>query len=279
MPKSVESFLILSDFVIMDKDTLISELFIRLEELEKRILELEVFEKENIILRERLSRYENPKNSRNSFIPPSKDENRPRKKTGGQLGHKGRTLEMTPTPDIVMDLYPEYCRNCGAPLENVRSIREKSRQIVDIPTIKAVWTEYRTYGKNCSCGCNTIADFPEGVTSPISYGSNIEGLIGYFHARHYLPFARMKEMMSDVFNIGISEGSLHYLLNRFADKTTPFYQTIKQTICSSKVIGGDETGAKVNGNKHWFWTWQTPKLTYIAHCDTRGKAAIKAHFP
>lgn len=263
----------------MDKDTLISELFIRLEELEKRILELEVFEKENIILRERLSRYENPKNSRNSFIPPSKDENRPRKKTGGQLGHKGRTLEMTPTPDIVMDLYPEYCRNCGAPLENVRSIREKSRQIVDIPTIKAVWTEYRTYGKNCSCGCNTIADFPEGVTSPISYGSNIEGLIGYFHARHYLPFARMKEMMSDVFNIGISEGSLHYLLNRFADKTTPFYQTIKQTICSSKVIGGDETGAKVNGNKHWFWTWQTPKLTYIAHCDTRGKAAIKAHFP
>ena len=63
----------------MDKDALISELFIRLEKLEKRILELEVFEKENIILRERLLRYENPKNSRNSSTPPSKDENRPKK--------------------------------------------------------------------------------------------------------------------------------------------------------------------------------------------------------
>jgi len=35
----------------------------------------------------------------------------------------------------------------------------------------------------------------------------------------------------------------------------------------------------VNGNKHWFWTWQTQDLTYIAHSDTRGKAAINIHFP
>jgi hypothetical protein len=89
----------------------------------------------------------------------------------------------------------------------------------------------------------------------------------------------MKEMMSDVFNINISEGGLHYLLNRFANKTAPFYEMIRQRVSNSKVIGTDETGAKVNGNKHWFWTWQTLNLTYIAHCDTRGKAAIKLHFP
>ena len=56
-------------------------------------------------LKEKLAKYENPKNSNNSSIPPSKDENRPfkskslRKKTGrkpgGQKGHKGTTLEMT----------------------------------------------------------------------------------------------------------------------------------------------------------------------------------------
>jgi hypothetical protein len=56
-------------------------------------------------------------------------------------------------------------------------------------------------------------------------------------------------------------------------------EMIRQRVCNSKVIGTDETGAKVNGNKHWFWTWQTPDLTYITHCDTRGKAAINAHFP
>jgi len=150
---------------------------------------------------------------------------------------------------------------------------------VDIPPIKAIVTQYNTYAKQCSCGCLTQTSFPKGVDSPISYGENIEGLIGYFHARHYLPFARMKEMMHNVFNINISEGGLHFLLNRFADRTTPIYEIIKQRIATSKVIGTDETGVKVNGKKHWFWTWQSPKLTYIAHCDNRGKAAIDTHFP
>lgn len=257
---------------------------------------LEALEKENGLLRlhiceleERLSKYETPKHSRNSSIPPSRDENRPKKnqslrrptgkKPGGQSGHKGKTLEMTAFPDIVIDLEPGHCRNCGSSLEHVPSVREGARQVVDIPPIKAVWTEYRTYGKHCACGCRTIAGFPETVVSPVSYGSNIEGLIGYFHARHYLPFARMREMFTDVFNINISEGGLHYLLNRFADKTTPFYEIIRQRVSGSKVIGTDETGAKVNGDKHWFWTWQTPQLTYIAHSATRGRAAVEASFP
>lgn len=42
------------------------------------ILEIEDLKNENKELKQRLSRYETPKNSSNSSIPPSKDENRPR---------------------------------------------------------------------------------------------------------------------------------------------------------------------------------------------------------
>ena len=62
-------------------------------------------------LEERLTRYENPKNSRNSSIPPSHDYSRPPKtrslrepsgkKPGGQPGHEGTTLEMVEKPDEV----------------------------------------------------------------------------------------------------------------------------------------------------------------------------------
>ena len=124
-----------------------------------------------------------------------------------------------------------------------------------------------------------MADFPEGVRSPVGYGSNIEGLIGYFHARQYLPFGRMKEMMGDVMGTNISEGGIHYLLARFAERATPLYGTIRQRIAASPVVGADETGARVDGEKHWFWTWQNARLTYIAHSNTRGRAAIDAHFP
>jgi len=213
--------------------------------------------KEVSFLRERLSKYENPKNSGNSSMPPSSDVDRPKKnqslrkpsgrKPGGQHGHKGSTLEITSTPDNIVELRPDYCRGCGASLKNITLVRESSRQVVDIPPIKAVCTEYRSYVGQCGCGRRTVADFPKGVDSPVGYGHNTEGLIGYFHARQYLPFKRMGEMLNDVFNIDISEGGIHCLLTRFSDKTTPLYNIIKQRVETSKVIGTDGTGVKVNG--------------------------------
>lgn len=265
---------------------LIEMLMVRLETLEKEVSDLRT---ENSRLRERLAAFENPKNSRNSSVPPSMDVNRPRrnqslrkstgKKPGGQPGHKGNTLKMTADPDRIVELRPDYCRGCGSSLAKALPELDRSRQTVDIPPIKAVWTEYRAYGVQCGCGCRTVAGFPEGVDSPVSYGSNIEGLVGYFHARQYLPFKRMREMMGDVFNIDISEGGIHYLLGRFADRATPAYEAIRQRIAAAKVVGADETGIKVNGGKHWFWAWQNGRLTYIAHSATRGRAAIEAHFP
>lgn len=264
----------------------ITEIIERLQSLENEVAFLE---KENASLKERLAKYENPKNSRNSSLPPSKDENRPKsnqslrsssgKSVGGQKGREGKTLEMTTTPDKIIELQPDYCISCGASLQDKMATKEQSRQIVDIPPIKAIYTQYDTFSKVCNCGCQNIASFPQGVRTPISYGENIEALVAYFHARQYIPFARMKETLNDVFGVSISEGGIHCLLQRFAQKTTPIYQIIKQRVVDSKVIGTDETGIKVNGNKHWFWTWQTPHLTFIAHSNNRGSNTINREFP
>lgn len=245
--------------------------------------------KENAHLKERLAKLENPKNSRNSSVPPSKDENRPKpnqslrkpstKKPGGQKGRQGKTLEMSKNPDVIVDLEPERCTGCGASLGEVPATKEQSRQVVDIPPIKAIYTEYRTFSKTCGCGCRNVPDFPSAANAPVSYGENIEALVGYFHARQYLPFDRMRETLKDVFGTSISEGGIHRLLNRFAQKTTPFYQIIKQRVEKSTVVGADETGVKVNGEKNWIWTWQTPKLTYIAYSDNRGSATVEKEFP
>lgn len=264
----------------------IEALLIRLEALEKKV---ETLEKENTFLKERLAKYENPKNSRNSSIPPSRDENQPKKnqslrkptgrKPGGQKGRDGKTLEMTAHPDVIIELQPDYCTTCGASLQGMPPFKKKSRQVVDIPLLKAVYTEYQTFSKVCDCGCQTIADFPERVKAPVSYGENIESLIAYFHARQHVPFARMKEIFNTVFGVNISEGGLHYLLEKFTRKTTPIYEIIKQRVQQSPVVGTDETGVKVNGEKHWFWTWQTSNLTFITHSNNRGSQTINEEFP
>ena len=107
----------------MDKDKIIFELIQKVEFLTKRVAQLEVLEKENKELRRRLSKYETPKNSNNSSVPPSKDENRPKRnqslrektgrKPGGQKGRKGNTLRMVQEPDIIKNHIPEYCSCCG----------------------------------------------------------------------------------------------------------------------------------------------------------------------
>ena len=89
----------------------------------------------------------------------------------------------------------------------------------------------------------------------------------------------MKGPFNDVFSVTISEGGIHHLLNRLAEKATPSYQEIKQRIINSSVVGSDGTGANINGGRQWSWTWQTPCLTFIAHSDNRASRTIEGQFP
>ncbi len=70
-----------------------------------------------------LEKYKTRKDSNNSYIPPSKDENRPPRtsslrqksdrKIGGQTGHEGKTLEMAEAPDQVIEHRACFCPECG----------------------------------------------------------------------------------------------------------------------------------------------------------------------
>ena len=235
-------------------------------------------------LERELARYKTKKDSNNSSLPPSKDENRPprtsslrekgNRKAGGQPGHEGKTLEMTDNPDEIVEHRACFCPECGKDVSNQPFEFFGKRQIIDIPTIKQVVTEHRVYRCMCTCGKIVKSDFPVGVDSPVRYGKNIETLIGYLSVRQYLPFKRLQEMLNDIFAVQISEGGLHWLLNRLASKGVDAYEMIRQNILHSRVIGTDETGVKINGKRHWFWTWQNNRATYIVASDNRGTTTI-----
>ncbi len=263
----------------MDKDKIIQDLLRKLEELTIEVT----------YLRERLSKYEAPKNSSNSSIPPSKDENRPKRKSlrektnrkpGGQKGRKGNTLKMVETPDFIKVHIPAYCKYCGQDISNDLSEFAGKRQVLDIPEIEVKVTEHHVFKKVCACGHETISEFPAEANAPVSYGNNIESLVGYFHSRQYVPFKRMKEFFNDVFNVPISEGGIHCLLNKLAKKAEPAYEMIKQRLLSAvgNPVGTDETGVKVDGNKYWAWTWQNNEATFITITDNRAYRTIDKNF-
>jgi len=236
-----------------------------------------------------LAVYKNKKNSGNSHIAPSQDQNGPKKnqslrtkfgkKPGGQAGHEGVTLTCSAIPDEVIDHQPSYCNYCGNDLSDITATIIESRQVIDIPVIKTTCVEHRICQKKCSCGHCMQSKFPGHVAANIQYGSIAESLISYLHARQYMPYKRMKEFFTDVLHMPISEGGIASVLQRFVKKALPCHSAIKQRIDAASYVGTDETSMAVNGEEHWVWTWQNSHLTFIACTDNRGFKTIEQYFP
>ena len=116
--------------------------------------------------------------SHNSHKPPSSDGYKKpapksqRKKTGrrsgGQPGHAGTTLEMTEQPDYVIRHQAEKCEKCGSGLNSRESQIAERRQVYDLPQIEIKVTEHQTMRTRCAeCGCETAGAFPEIVSQPV----------------------------------------------------------------------------------------------------------------
>lgn len=274
--------------IIVKTDTIIKT---RIEILEAKILELqEQFEHvllENIRLKARIKELEHKKGSKNSSIPPSKDENRKTKslrkksgkKSGGQQGHKGSTLKMRDRVDQVVDHSPDFCQACASSLSTERKLRSR-RQVIDIPPIIPIVTEHRVYEKKCTnCGHINCGSFPAHVKSPISYGNGIMTLIAYLSVRQYISMNRIQEILGAVFNVKMSEGTIKNQLSRYANKCNWIYEQIRLRLLRAHWIGTDETGYRLNGKKAWMWTWQNHKYTLLHASTNRGTQTINDVYP
>ena len=240
-------------------------------------------------LEQELFFYKSRKNSGNSHVPPSADLGKSRrnqslrersgKKAGGQQGHEGSTLSFPAFPDEIIIHAPLYCHCCGDGLAHVPAIALSKRQVIDIPKPVTFCTEHRTFSKTCSCGHITKGDFPVNVNAYVQYGSHIEALTAYLSVRQYMPFGRIQEFYSKVMGLELSQGGVAGMLQRFAAKALPMYQEIKNRVETAACLGTDETGAKINGKTHWFWTWQNEALTFIVQSPGRGYKTIAGAFP
>ncbi len=224
------------------------------------------------------------KNSKNSSLPPSSDfgrknkslRGRSGKKSGGQVGHRGSTLFQQSQPDVVTDLKSSSCPHCGGSLSSADFELTARRQVVDLPPVTPICHEYRQYSCICPhCHNKEAAPFPKDVSAPIQYGAHIQALISYLSVYQYIPYRRLAEMCSQVFGIHLSEGSIQNILLKASSKAEVIYDAIKEKLSQSSVVGSDETGAKVNGEKWWIWTWQDALNTYIVPSETRGYKAIE----
>ena len=232
-------------------------------------------------LKLKLAKYENPKNSTNSSIPPSQDINRKTKslrkksskKVGGQLGHKGSKLKKVSIPDKVEFHDITECSCCHGILPSTGEI--KSRQVFDIPKIKIEVTEHQIITKRCSnCGAKNKTDFPKYLVQEAQYGPNIKSFGVYLQNYHMIPYSRCSELIYDLTGHKLSVGSLANFQATIFDQLVGFENELKTLLLQEPVLHADETGVRVNGNLDWMHVASTNLLSFFGYHPKRGKEAI-----
>jgi len=226
------------------------------------------------------------KDSHNSSKAPSSDgpgrkrrsqRHRSERKTGGQPGHPGRTLLQRASPDEVVHHRPLVCCHCQQRLEGVTGTVKERRQVHDLPEVRLLVREHQVEEVCCPrCQQVSAGSFPAEVEAPVQYGPNLRTLAVYLHQYQLVPLARTCELLSDLCDCQLSEGTLTAWVEFAAQTLEPTVARIADWISASRVQHGDETGIRVRGKLHWMHVNSTQWLTHLAWHAKRGKQALEA---
>lgn len=228
------------------------------------------------------------KNSRNSSKPPSSDGlNKPSpkslrkpsgKKSGGQPGHKGKTLLAVDDPNYVQVHSVKQCAHCQAALDEVPANGYVKRQVFDLPVVRVEVTEHQAEIKQCpQCGKTTHGEFPLGVTEPVQYGTRLKAQAAYFNQQHHIPLERTQEIMEDLYGHAPSDAIVIATCQSLETETAPVQAAVKaHLIHTPEAIHCDETGMRVAGKLEWVHVTSTEHVTYLDVQAKRGKEALDA---
>jgi len=224
-----------------------------------------------------------PTTSRNSSQPPSRDWKQNRaggkrsKKRGAKSGHAKAERALVDNPTTVIEATVATCANCGTDLRAVAPQRTIRRQIAELPEIKPVVIETRQDEVACPC-CQQLQRglLPEDLEATRQFGPRLEGLVTYFHQEHHMGFERTQTVLQDVLGISLSEGGAVAIIERAGEAAQPEAEAIGEQVRQSKVIGSDETSARVNGRNWWEWVFQSPAGEYHLIVPSRGQNVVDA---
>ena len=247
-----------------------------LKEKEQKIIALE---KENQALRERIAELERRLgiDSQTSSKPPSSDglkkknthrtrslRSKGQRKTGGQKGHRGQTLEQVSEPDtIVKHLAADSCSGCGCDLSQEKVVSVLKRQVFDIPEPKIEVTEHRVEVKQCpQCFQRIQGSFPDQVKAPVQYGVRIKAVSAYLQHQHFIPEDRLSEALQDLFACPMTPGTIANTSKSLAQKISPLIDQLASDVKSAPVKHLDETGFRISGKTQWLQVVSTETATW-----------------
>jgi transposase len=244
------------------KDALIIELWEELQQLRKK----------------------RPKStSKNSSLPPAQGfkaqteskEQSPQDKRVGSLGRAGGGRPLSQNPDQIIKATVNSCEICGKEMAESEQQLLQRYDKIDIPPILPIVTRVERYGCSCPhCGQVQIAAVPVGMEPGSPFGERIAALVTALRYGHGVSYGRMSQMLGELFGLAISQGAIANLLKRVKGQLESEVDGILQRLRRSKLVGSDETSARVNGKNQWEWVFQNEQVCFHIIRPSRGGEVI-----
>jgi len=252
------------------------------EYIEKKKKELE---KENEDLKEQLSQLKSSapllgasdRTAEAGGVPSSKiyyKRNRNkgnRKRTGGQLGHKGhgrkKPAPNAPPIHITLKICP-HCHN--SKIKEAKSATQR-RTITDIPPpIHEVYDIiYHRYW--CPVCKKLVRNVVPWLPPNQEFGPFIACWISY-HRILGLTLPKIRSSLYETYGIQISDDTILKLEKWVAETLQDDYNNLKEEIVKANVVNADETGFRIGGENAWLWAFVNSLASLYLVAPTRGHA-------
>ncbi len=270
-----------SNKTIAESNKTIAEMSQTITDMSKTIDEMNRTIKE---LKERLG-----KNSRNSSKPPSSDgyQKPPKppqslrsptgKKPGGQAGHPGTHLHIETRASETLQYMPTACSICPRKEEcKGRACIGETRRVIDA-VVEVKVTAHQALKIECPLSnVQLTGEFPESIKATVQYGDQLQALTVALNTIGAVSVNRTHEILSSVFGIPLSTGTIRNIVSRCAGTVANTVETIRQRLVASELVHFDETGTRVDGKLNWVHSASNAEYTHLTIHENRGRDGMDA---
>jgi transposase len=219
----------------------------RIAELEARISELE-------------AQIEQQKSAPH-FVKPNRPRKEgaaaPRQKRAAQ--HNQSRPRMTPTRIERHAL--ERCPECGMHLRG--ESLDYRRQVIELPEPQPVEViEHQVIKRwcpRCEAWRSPQLDLSGQVLGQGRMGVRVAALVAYLRTSLRLPLRSIQEYLETLHGLHVSVGEMVALLAKVGEAVEADVAALREEMRQSRVVNGDETGWRQDGQNGYVWVFSTPE--------------------
>lgn len=174
-------------------------------------------------------------------------------------------------------LCPKVCSHCGGTHFATAPLNVEVQQVAQFVANPIEIVEYHRHYNQCTrCGTSCAADWSQQMIPRQDLGVRLQALIGWLGNYGHMPYAKIRELLLELGQIDIGEGTLVATNERVAQAIEPPVEALGKWLQNEQPnVHVDETPRSVKGVKEWLWVVTNKTFCLFHAADTRSRAELE----